>query len=688
MDAIRSRTVDSFEQFKKKSSDALRKISSRPPPAGKANESVHQAPAAARKVEPKPPAEAAARDAEIKAELGKSRGLSRKKVISLAALAAGVISIVLVHRGAKQHHEELENELTQATPLLWSSDLNEVKKISEHLDRSFEVTIYGKLANGVSDTLGLAAEPVFSSLEPEAHVLALRQHAVLRLLDPKADAKKLDALLAAVEQAEVPPERVRFAKLLPLLDTMPADISAAENLHPSLKKEPVALLMSGILLERVGKVQLARQRYQAAAKERTEWHLPNVYATRLALLTQGASSVKSQLQAVQEAARVDPNLGAISRALNALAWAVDGNRTPELPDTGKLAAAEAASLPTVLAQVPELVELVEAVSANKDDVKARLTSAINRADGPALLVQLAGIAASVNQPELVDDAIERVQAFAKGYAPAKALAARMQLSKGDFTAARQTAKAAGLDLSGIDAVEAYELQDAKGLKQALESMPEGDKKKPEYAAVLLCLGVLTGNKYPNAGELDKLLKENSLWVQLIAADAALDQGDLRRARDIIKGWPEGERTEMHQVRVARYERFKGRSRDAVKLSEQALDDAGNSNRALLEHLSALLADDRLQEAMKLFDDPAKKELLKPHGKWADALLLGKDKGWMAANIMASYLPPPTSEDALSLRLLALRAMAVAGDPRAGVYLKRLEKLLPRNPDFLTAKSEY
>ena len=47
-----------------------------------------------------------------------------------------------------------------------------------------------------------------------------------------------------------------------------------------------------------------------------------------------------------------------------------------------------------------------------------------------------------------------------------------------------------------------------------------------------------------------------------------------------------------------------------------------------------------------------------------------------------------SDEALSLRLLALRAMSVAGDPRAGVYLKRMAKELPENPDYLTAQSEY
>jgi len=266
-------------------------------------------------------------------------------------------------------------------------------------------------------------------------------------------------------------------------------------------------------------------------------------------------------------------------------------------------------------------------------LKPLLTKAIERADGPALLVQLAGFAATVNQGALVDDAIERVQVFAKGYTPAKALAARMQLSRGDFAAARQTATAAGLDVSGIDAVEAYENQDAKNLSKAIAAMPDADKDKPEYAALLLAEGILNGHEYPNAGKLDSVMRSNGLWAELIAADAALDQGDLDRAQAIIKTWADNERTPLHQIRVARYERYKGRTRTAVSLSQKALDQATTSSRALIEHLSALLADDRLPAATKLFSDELYKDMLKPYERWVDALLIGKDKGWTAANVM-------------------------------------------------------
>src|SRR5690606_587109 len=122
-------------------------------------------------------------------------------------------------------------------------------------------------------------------------------------------------------------------------------------------------------------------------------------------------AAKPELEALREAARVDPNLGVPSRALNALSWVVDSGRSRELPDTAKLAAPEQASLPPVLSQVPELVKLVEAMLEEDDALKERLSTAIRQADGPALLVELAGFAASVNQDELVDDAIDRVQEF-------------------------------------------------------------------------------------------------------------------------------------------------------------------------------------------------------------------------------------------------------------------------------------
>ena len=701
---LKKKSGDTFAQLKQKSGEQLRRISSRPPPPNAPAlppaaqlHGIAPLPGAPRLPGDPLPTRAVATqilhssrrtaaESYDQRDLGRSRFGSRRTKV-LAVLAVAGLGLFFVHRHTRQHQDALENDLVQARPLLWSTDVDDVAKVSEHLGQSFEPTLYGGMANAVAGFFGSDRAP-FASLEPEAQLLALRQYAVLRLLDPKTDPKQLETLLDAVKAAQVPAEKIRFAELLPALEAEPGAGSDHEKLDASLKEDPLALLVSGILLERVGKVELAAERYRGAQKAQSEWHLPGVYAARLALLTQGADAGKPEVEKLREAARVDPNLAVISRGLNALSWVVDAARVRQLPDTAKLAQAELPRLPPVLTQVPSLVELVQAMLDEDDDLKARLTKAIEAADGPALLVQLAGFAAATNHEELVDDAIERVQTFAKGYTPAKALAARMQLSKGDFAAARQTAKAAGLDVSGIDAVEAYENQDAKNLARALDAMPSADKDKPEYAAILLAEGILNGHQYPSASELDSVLQGNGLWAGLIAADSALDQGDLKRAQAIIKTWADNERTPLHQIRVARYERYKGRTRTAVNLSEKALEQATTSSRALIEHLSALLSDDRLPDAVKLFSDALYKDMLKPYERWVDALLIGKDKGWMAANVITSYLQPPTRKEALGLQLLGLRAMCVAGDPRAGVYLKRLGADVPENPDYLLAKSEY
>lgn len=678
---LRQRGGETFEHLKQKGGEQLRRISSRPPPPGPA--SAPPTRAGAVWADPSGHAVPERYDA---GELGRS-GLRSTRTKLIAVAAALALGWFFLHRHAGQHQDALANDLVQARPLLWSTDVQDVEKISGHLAQSFEPTAYGGLANGVAGFFG-ADEAPFPSLEPDAQLLGLRQYTVLRLLDPKSDPKQLDARLAAVKQAKVPAEKLRFAELLPALEADPAAGGDHEQLDASLKQDPLALLISGILLERVGKVEQAAERYAAAAKAEADWYLPQVYATRLALLTQGANAGKPQLEKIQEAARVDPNLGVISRGLHALGWVVDPARPRELPDTAKVAQAEQARLPPVLGQVPALVELVEALLDEDDDLESQLRKAIERADGPALLVQLAGIAAATNHEKLVDDAIARVQHFAKGYTPAKALAARMQLSKGDFAAARQTAKAAGLDVSSIDAVEAYENQDAKSLARALEAMPAADKEKPEYGALLLAEGILSGREYPGAGKLDSVMRSNGTWAELIAADAALDQGDLKRAQTIIEAWADNERTPLHDIRIARYERYKGRTRTAVTISGRALEQATTSSRALSEHLWALMADDRLQDAIKLFSDALYKDMLKPYERWVDALLIGKDKGWMAANVITSYLQPPTKKEALGLQLLALRAMCVGGDPRAGVWLKRMGNEIPENPDYLLSKSEY
>lgn len=691
---LRHRGGETFDHLKQKGTEQLRRISSRPPPP---SARALVAPAAA-PVPPVQPVQAqrtaassayasgATSEPYLARELGRSRWRStRTKLIAGVAVAA--LGLFFAHRHARQHQDALENDLVQARPLLWSMDVEDVEKISAHLSQSFEPTTYGAFANAVTGFFG-ADEPAFASLEPDAHLLGLRQYAVLRLLDPKIDPKKLERLLSAAKQANVPPAKMGFADLLPALDANPSAGADHEDLDAALKQDPLALLISGILLERVGKVELAAERYAAAGKAQADWQLPQVYATRLALLTQGIDAGKPRLEKVREAARVDPELALVSGGLDALGWVVDASRPRELPATAKVAQTEAQHLPPALAQVPSLVELVKAMLDEDDELEQLLTQAIRSADGPALLVQLAGFAAATNHEELVDAAIDRVQHFAKGYTPAKALAARMQLSKGDFAAARQTAKAAGLDVSGIDAVEAYENQDAKSLARALEAMPSAEKGKPEYGALVLAEGILSGRDYPSAGKLDGVMRSNGLWAELIAADAALDQGDLKRAQTIIEGWADDERTPLHQIRVARYERYKGRTRTAVDVSEKALEQATTSSRALNEYLWALMADDRLQDAIKLFSDALYKDMFKPYERWVDALLIGKDKGWTAANVITSYLQPPTKKEALGLQLLALRAMCVGGDPRAGVWLKRMSKEIPENPDYLLAKSEY
>ena len=311
----------------------------------------------------------------------------------------------------------------------------------------------------------------------------------------------------------------------------------------------------------------------------------------------------------------------------------------------------------------DLTKLVAKVEDEDHSAAADLKASIEKADGPALLVRLAQFGARLNERELVDHALKRVQEFAKGYTPAMQLAARMQLRR-------------------------EESQDIAALSKALESMTDEEKENPEYSAVRLSAGVLTGAEYPSDERLDDLMSQNRLWAQLISVDAALDQGKLGRAGKLIKDWAEEDRTALHLVRVARYERFRGRVNDAIPLSRKALDQASTSNRALLEHVYALVAADRVKDAVTLYKDALYRDLMKPYDGWVDSFLLGKDKGWMAANYKVSYLVPPRANQALGFRLLAARAMAVAGDPRAGWYMKLLKKTVEKNPDLITAEEEY
>lgn len=611
------------------------------------------------------------------------------KTIVITVSVIALVVFIFGRRNVVVEQDRLRADLTQATPLLWSSDVEEVRGLSKHVDHSFGIGTFGDLSNWLVGALGLPKEYRIESLESEAKLLKLKQQVVLNLTDPKVERSAARAKeLAKDLDEDTPKDQVAFVDFLSALDPKPQDVSKATKLDEAAQKDALALILSGMLLERVGEVTDATKRYESAAEVEEDWYLPKLLSVRVTLLSKGPAVAKSALDAFKEAARVDPNLGGMSRALQALAWVTDPKRTKTPPDTAKLEPAEAKSLPPALANVRDLTKLVSEVEEEDHSAKDDLKAAIGNADGPALLVRLAQFGARLNERELVDEALKRVQEFAKGYTPAMQLAARMQLRRGDFGAARETAKAAKLSTASVDAVEAYEAQDITALTKALESMTDEEKDNQEYAAVRLSAGVLTGDEYPSDERLDDLVSQNQLWAQLISVDAALDQGKLGRAGKIIKGWAEEDRTALHLVRVARYERYRGRVNDAIPLSRKALDQASTSNRALLEHIYALIAADRVADAVTLYKDALYRDLMKPYDGWVDGLLIGKAKGWMAANYKVSYLVAPRAKQALGFRILAARAMAVAGDPRAGYYMKGLKKVVEKNPDLITAEEEY
>ena len=593
------------------------------------------------------------------------------KVKSKSPWVFGILSILLVGAGIGgwQYAKKLKAEkqaqadtlAVEVEKLLHSAGVQELRSTDDKLSKAFEL----------------------DSLSQRAARLWL-ENRVLGALLLHSEPRGIDSAIHRGRTVGLAEKDLAFGRMASFL--VEGDLAGAAAQLPKWDKEAgrdaFYQLAAGAVLERAGDFR-AIERYEAARTLDPKLAISDILLGRLALLELGRDRSTAILASVKEKLGDHPS----ARALRALAWVVDPERSEEPPADARLLPEDAARLPAPLAAVPSMVDAARAVrGGDREKLSRSLGSAIDLADTPSLAAGLGFLAIEAGDEQLARKAALRAVGFAALYPRARTLAARVALLGGRIDEAQKAIEQlepTSADVAVVRAVAAYESLEPADVDAALKLLGDGAQAHA-FAGLAAGSGVLMGTKYPTPAERDALRDPTVPWGELVAVDAALDQGDLAAAQAIL-GARTGEALRpVHLLRVARLRRYQGKAAEAVEASALALE--GNVTApVLIERTFDLVAAEDLTGARTLIAKyPA---LLGPLSGWLSAYVDGSgqekaDKAQAASRAAKLDLPPDGS--ALALRVLALRALVVSGDKRARDYVRSLAARAGKHPDVQLA----
>ncbi len=447
------------------------------------------------------------------------------------------------------------------------------------------------------------------------------------------------------------------------------DADAAKDAHYQLA--------AGAVLERAGDPRAA-ERFDLARSLDPKLVPADVLLARLLLLEYGLERARPVLDGLyQKLGADDPT----RRALGALTWVVDPARPAEVPAEARFSPEDSAALPFQLRAVPAMVAATEALhNGDRLAVGNAIHQALAVTDSPALATSLGFVAIESGNEVVARKAALKALSFAALYPRARTLAARVALLGGRIDEAQKAVE--GLDPKSSDvgvvrSVVAYENADAAELNSALLALGPAAQEHA-FEALTVGAAVLSGQKVPNAEQLTELSQPSVAWGEAIAADAALDSGNLELAEKLLATRIAADTAPVYQQRVARLRRYQKRLDDALGASERALGGGTPSPGLIVERTLELLEKEQA---------PAARDLIARH-----PTLLGPAAGWLNVLVdMASNQPkqavtrlatlePPAEEAPGTVRILAARALVTANDKRGRGYLISLVRRFSKHPD--------
>jgi hypothetical protein len=457
------------------------------------------------------------------------------------------------------------------------------------------------------------------------------------------------------------------------------DLAGAAALLPKWDaeagKDAYYQLAAGAVLERAGDSR-ALERYDEARALDPKLVPAELALARLLLLEYGVTKARPALDDLATKLPADdPNL----RALTALTWVVTPDRTAEPPGSARLSSADAQKLISPLRAVPAMVEAVEALAKGDLSGTSRaIESALLAVDGPALGATLGFLAIDAGNEALARKAALKSLSFAALYPRARTLAARVALLGGRLEEAQKAVEELdpkSPDVAIVRSVVAYETGNSADLASALSAL---DSHEPAFAALAAGPGVLLATRYPDPAKIASMASPSVPWGDMIAADAALDTGNLALAEKVLTARTASV-APAQMLRIARLRRYQKRIDDALTASQAALSE-GATTPLIVERALELVEKEKAAEARELVARyPA---LLGPVAQWLGVVIDVAQNQPKLATARLAQLEPPPEESPAFLRLLAGRGLAMSGDKRGRAYVVTLVRRLGKNPEAL------
>lgn len=594
----------------------------------------------------------------------KTRGVWTLLIATVLIAGGGIGAYEYAKRVKAERAQRAEALTAQVDKLLRTGKVEDLAATDEKLSEAFEL----------------------DSLSRRAARLWL-QNRVLGALWSSDEPRGIDSAVHRGRQVGLTEKELVFGKVASFLAE--GDLAGGAALLPRWDKEagkdPYYQLAGGAVLERAGDLR-AIERYEAARNLAPDLAPAEILLARLVLLELGAEKGKPIVDSLKSKIGDQPSV----RALYALAWVVDPLRAEELPVEAKLDPADHDKLPAPLRAVPAMVLAAQALQ--KQDLAAaakEIESAIALSNTPALATGLGFLAIDAGNEIVARKAALRALQFAAMYPRARTLAARVALLGGRLEEAQKAIEEldpSAADVVTVRAVVAYETMEAGDLQTALSALGDEIKTRQAFRALVAAPGILLGTgRPPSAEQLEEMAHPSVPWGELVAADAALNAGDLALAEKLLEKRKGDDARSVHLLRLSRLKRYQRQMADALTVSAAALDGASMTAPLLIERVYALLANDDVKGSRDLIAKyPA---LLGPLTAWLNALVDAQAKQKAQAAARVAKLDPPTPEMPFALRVLVARALAAAGDKRAKPYVLALFKQAPKHPDLMLAADE-
>ena len=581
-------------------------------------------------------------------------------IVLIAAAGAGSYAYSKKIRAERAQHALALNE--EVKKLLETGQVADLRKTDQKLNEAFEL----------------------DSLSQQAARLWLQNRVLYEVLTAE-EVRGIDSAVHRGKTVNLPERDTAFGRIASFMaeGDLAGGAAILSRWDGASARDPYYQLAAGAVLERAGDLRAA-ERYDAARQLDPEFIPAQMLLARLLLLEFGEERAKPVLETLRKKLGEAP----ITRALSALAWVVDSERPEALPEEAKLEPGDAEKLPAPLAGVPAMVEAVQAMRAGDlPKVSRAIDSAVAGAMTPSLATGLGFLAIEAGDEQLARKAALRALQFAAVYPRARTLAARVALLGGRLDEAQKAIEEldpSAPDVAVVRGVVAYEALEPADLEGALRSLGEAAHTRQAYTALAAGPGVLTGTAFPSHEKLEAMATPATPWGELVAADAALDVGDLPLSSKILSRRQGDALRPVHYLRLARLYRYQNKADDALKAAAAARE--GSTTAALLvESLYCFLKKEDTAGARNLVAKHP--TVLGPLTAWLGVLVdvASKQKAQAAARTAKLDLPP--AETPLTLRILVARALVAAEDKRARPYVLALSKQVPKHPDVVEAALE-